>query len=132
MFRRGIILATIVAVVIGSVGFPTNVHSCAMKKEETVSSTCGMCSRAHAEESHDSGSGRCCDNRIEFQHTDPASSVKAGVAVPAPAILAVLVWYAISFEPVSAHHSFVSLRSHSPPVGLRQQASYLFNSSFLI
>ena len=125
-------MATIVAVILGAVGLPMNVHSCAMKGEETVAHTCGMCAKNHAKKKEGSTKKGCCDNRVEIKHTDPASSLKAGISVPAPVIVAILSWTFLSFEPISAHHSFVSLRSHSPPPELRKQASYLFNSSFLI
>lgn len=126
-------MATLVAVVLGAVGLPMNVHSCAMKQERTVAPTCGMCAKAHTKKTAEGSQKKgCCDNSLEIQHTDPASSLKAGVTLPTPAIVAVLVWTAISFEPVPGNHSFVSLYSHSPPFALRKQSSYLFNSSFLI
>lgn len=125
-------MATVVAVVLGAVGLPMNVHSCAMKGEAAVARTCGMCSQAHAEKSEGGEKNGCCDNRTELQHTDPSSSLKAPVTLPTPAIVAVLVWSVLSVEPMSATTSPVSLYSHSPPYALRKQSSYLFNSSFLI
>lgn len=132
MLRKWIIAATLVAVILGAVGLPTNVHACAMKGTEAAAPTCGMCAKQHEEKGGDSEKRGCCDNRTELRHTDPASSLKAGVTLPSPAVVAVLVWSVLSFEPVSSGHSFVSLRSHSPPYALRKQSSYLFNSSFLI
>lgn len=133
MLRKGIILTTIIAVIIGAVGLPVNVHSCTMKGEETVAPTCGMCSKAHKKKPADDSKGKgCCHDRMEIQHTDPASSIKGTISVPAPLPVAILVWSVFAFQPVSADRSHASFRFHSPPPDLRKQASYLYNSSFLI
>ena len=130
MGRKIIILTTLLGLLIGTVGLPMNVHACKMAKSEQVAKTCGMCVASHEKQSDD-GNG-CCDNRVELQHTDHASLVKTTVEVPAPIIIAVLVWPLLQSESiVDLHHTNLS-QTHPPPLERRNQSTYLFNSSFLI
>ena len=134
MFRRSIIVATIVAVILGAVGLPVNVHSCTMKGEDVVAPTCGMCKTASSESTDKlPEKDPCCKDRVEFQHTDPASFVKADLVLPAPALVALLAWSVPSYESFSLCQApVVHSLAHPPPLEQRGQASYLFNSSFLI
>lgn len=134
MFRRGIILATIIAVIIGAVGLPVNVHSCTMKGEDVVAPTCGMCSTAHVESQKDtSEKNNCCKDRMEIQHTDKASSAKADIQFPSPTLLPQLAWSTFSPEMYGSSTPLIpACYAHPPPRERRNQTSYLFNSSFLI
>lgn len=134
VFRRSIIVATIVAVILGAVGLPVNVHSCTMKGEDVVAPSCGMCQTASSESTHKlPEKDPCCKDRVEYQHTDPASFVKAGLAMPAPVLVAVLTWSVLAYESHSTGQTqVVHALAHPPPLEQRGQASYLFNSSFLI
>ncbi len=131
MPRKLIILTTLLGLLIGTIGLPTNVHACRMAKEEKVAKTCGMCAPSH-QEGGEKEENPCCQDRLELQHTDDASPVKAEMQVASPVIVALLVWSFVRTEILSsAFHAF-SARAHSPPLEKRKQSTYLFNSSFLI
>ena len=129
MGRKLIIVTTLLGLLIGSVGLPTNVHACNMAKEEKVAKSCGMCDKSH--ESQEEGKG-CCHNRVELHHTDHASLVKAKVEISPPLLLAVLTWSFIRTEALPNSHYLSFVGDHPPPLERRRQSAYLFNSSFLI
>ena len=132
MPRKIIILATLLGLLIGTIGMPVNVHSCAMKGEIKAAKTCGICEMKPAQEREDSRSNGCCDDRIELQHTDEASLANVAIKISAPVIIAVLSWPLLQVEQVAEAHTTTISQAHSPPLEKRNQSIYLFNSSFLI
>ncbi|MGE3799384.1 MAG: hypothetical protein AB7H80_00025 [Candidatus Kapaibacterium sp.] len=130
MQRKLIILTTLLGLLIGSIGLPTNVHACNMAKEEKVAKSCGMCDPSHEVEEKE-GNG-CCHNRIELQHTDQASLSKAKVEIAPPTLGPLLIWTLFLSEPLLNRTNAISAQAHPPPLEKRREPIYLVNSSFLI
>ncbi|MCB0711782.1 MAG: hypothetical protein KDD67_05595 [Ignavibacteriae bacterium] len=130
MPRKLIILTTLLGLLIGTIGLPTNIHACNMAKEEKAAKSCGMCDPSHEQESSE-GNG-CCHNRIELQHTDQASLSKVNVEIAPPTLGQLLVWTLFLSEPLLNGEKTISAQAHPPPLEKQRPPIYLVNSSFLI
>lgn len=134
MIRKTIILFTMLAVIIGSVGMPVNVHSCTMAGEEVAAPTCGMCGAEHTTAAATRHERKpCCNNHTELRQTDEASGVQPGFSLPRPLSICILIHTILApLDATSAEEIPVRFRSHSPPPDLLKDQTYLFNASFLI
>lgn len=134
MIRTTIILFTMFAVIIGSVGMPVNVHSCTMAGEDVAAPTCGMCGTEHLSNAAANNNPKpCCNDHTELKQTDHASSVQPAFSLPRPLSLCILIHTILApLDGTSVQEIPVHVRSHSPPPDLLKDRSYLFNASFLI
>lgn len=138
MLRLALILTTIIATTLGSLGLPIYLHTCRMlaMQVETDGSGCSMCSaredgRPVVPASAHDDSGSCCDDSVVHQRTDPGTMTRADV--PMPLFVAIMTFVALELEMPLSPTLPGSDRVHSPPgLAARTQHTYLLNSTFLI
>jgi hypothetical protein len=144
MLRCSVILATVVALLLGSLGLPVSLYSCEMMKVRgAVISPCGRCcpsgtsgSVARRDGEHDRRgdlkSPPCCSREHKLLRADMVALPWAGALLPRPvlacSVLPVLPMRVRSV--VDARSKF--LMEHPPPLASHAQDAYLFNSTFLI
>ncbi len=138
MIRNAIILATVVAVIIGAIGVPMKVHACAMAGEKTYAESCSMCGAKKdvapdcPEKSDQQEKKSCCNDEKVIQQTDPTifSTVKVDIQ-PLVSFLPSL-FALVPVEHLDASCASIIPDNHSPPLPGGGQSTYLFNSTFLI
>lgn len=141
--RPIIVLATLVALVFGSLGLPTFLHSCrTMKLEQAPGSHCVACEKTEtekpaccAEEHKNSGpsitQAVCCTSVMTVAHLDPGQLPKIEIAAP---LLLGSATFSTSLHLCSPISSIPAGYQNDlpPPILRHSQSSYLFNSTFLI
>jgi hypothetical protein len=137
MLRTAIILATIVATFLGSLGLPVYLHACEMSQQRAgMKSSCSMCLKRSALKRDATGEGMrikakpCCTSHTLVQQTDPGALAKVE-HLPAP-LFAAFVSYLVIPQLASSLASPAAWTERPPPLASRAQATYLFNSTFLI
>lgn len=134
MLRIALILTTIVATTLGSLGLPMYLHTCRMMAMETDAPGCPMCdSRKDARPvvADDDGSGACCGESVVLQRTDDGTMTRA--EMPMPLFAGIVAFFAIDLAQPSIALLAPSEFGHSPPgLAARTQHTYLLNSTFLI
>lgn len=136
MIRIAIILTTIVATTLGSLGLPVYFHTCRMMAMETQTAGCSMCddrddARPIVPPSDDDTSGACCGESVIHQRTDDGTMTRA--EIPMPLFASLVTFLTFEFAPSAAPSLNTSEYGHSPPgLAARTQHSYLLNSTFLI
>jgi hypothetical protein len=129
---------TVLAILFGSLGIPVSVHACSMKKATTLV-RCGKCgaSRGSASISGTSQRGMqisavpCCSDTHFVQRLAPAQlKTIERQLLDTPAVQ--LFFVAALLTPDVASPRLRPIDYSPPPLARQGQATYLFNSVFLI
>ncbi|MEO5929039.1 MAG: hypothetical protein ABIR47_03815 [Candidatus Kapaibacterium sp.] len=138
MYRASIILATVVALLIGSIGWPVSLYACEMANlRGSVKVACPMCSAASAKADDGKDCHRserkspCCRKQHAVIHADTTATMLTAISFT-PLLVALVTFLVpgIDRHAIDAHGRFWI--DHPPPLPHHAQASYLFNSTFLI
>ncbi|MDB5033143.1 MAG: hypothetical protein JWQ98_384 [Chlorobi bacterium] len=137
MYRASIILATVVALLIGSIGWPVSLYSCEMANARgSMKASCPMCNRsadpAPAKDCHGTPKkAPCCQKQHTVIHADTTATVMTAISfTPLLVALITLLVPGIDLHAIDAHGRFWI--DHPPPIAHHAQAAYLFNATFLI
>jgi hypothetical protein len=136
MFRKSIIAATIIAILIGSIGLPVTAHACRMMKRVT-SVACGNCGAEHAAaRAPDRDNSRpriaatpCCST------TNTVQAISSAITIQNREMVAVIVAMFVSYHPYRREpvcNGYIAHKGFRPPIARQGQHTYLFNSLFLI
>jgi hypothetical protein len=135
MLRNALIVLTIIATAVGSLGLPIYLHTCRMMSAETESAGCAMCSsrddhRPVVPATGDDG-GPCCGDEVIHQRVDTGTLARA--EMPMPLFVGLVTILAIELDPPVAPTLARGGHGHSPPeLAARSRLTYLLNSTFLI
>ena len=132
-------MATIVAIIYGTLGLPVYVHSCRMMGAADSAPMCGMCeSAADAGASGSEGTAMkferipCCKTD-QIVHKTAPTVMPRGEEIPAPVLVLLVQSLLEQADPHAAETgSGLAVGDRPPPLASRSRSTYLLNSSFLI
>lgn len=134
MLRIALILTTVIATFVGSLGLPVYLHTCRMLAMETQEAGCSMCDarddgRPVVPSSEDSGP--CCGDEVIHPRIDDGTLAR--IEMPMPLFAGIIVLFALDLTPIDQPSLATSDYGHSPPgLAARAQHRWLLNSTFLI
>jgi hypothetical protein len=145
MLRSVIILATLVAFFLGALDIPVYLHACRMMRSESIPATgCSMCvakEQVHTdacaiEESVETSgpalkAAPCCRQQQVDRELGPTIVAKVEMPSPPAVSASLLALLLDDVDPASVQTGPVS-NDRPPPLALRSQSAYLYNSTFLI
>jgi hypothetical protein len=135
MLRLAIIVTTVLATALGSLGLPIYLHTCRMMAADAETAGCAMCdARENANAPvvpDDDGAGSCCGTEVVHQRVDDGTMSRA--EMPLPLLVGVVAYFVANLTAPETPRLDRSDADRSPPaLAARSQHSYLLNSTFLI
>jgi hypothetical protein len=127
MLRRSIILATVIAFLVGSIGLPVSLYACQMKKAVA----CGACG-CTIDPADTDAAKPCCAKEHTVVRDDVTTAMPQPAGISMQLATAVIVEHFVAADLCAQTPEANFLIHHPPPLEHHAQASYLFNSTFLI